>query len=324
MSNHPVHVLMPDGTTEEQLLDSFVNAQSAAIEAMRPAPPLYKARLVPVIVEPSECVRVDSKSYIKASARNRIANAAGVQQHGEPRVEEFTRDGVAMTRVTVALVRPPMYPEPQIGMAEGAVSECRNAKERQFFLAKLHTQAHTRALKKVLADDFAYDPQEISAKGGRFLVASVTPDENDPEVRAIHLERMRQASALLYPSSPPVAALPSPDLPDDDVLESWEADDTGFSGMDTVSGDEAESGGTSASLPDWCKSFARDRLTQEINWESLPQDKVKDIVRKAIKDTGYPVKDDPADVVSNAKGGYVVAAAKQLYRWQMEGGVADA
>jgi len=331
-----IPIQMPDGRVEHIESITVVNAENALLESMRRPPAFHRIQMIPCRVDVDRDVAVikGGMGYIKHPARVRMAAAAGVRQVGAPRVwREDDEDG-ARTCVEVTMNRPGFYDQPVTQQADGVESK-QPQNIREHFTAKLITRATKKCLTVLLGESFLYDPAYLRERNGLFVFACLSEDTDDPDVRQVLLERMRGATHQLYQPAPQPAALPEPAAapqpmalpigdPELDEPGEWEA---GTSPVNEGTQGEAAGRDTQqpASLPDWCKSFARDRLTNAINWESLPATSVEDAVRRGLKGecAHYPMDSDPADVIAHCKAGEWITAARALYEWQTGGG-ADA
>lgn len=324
-NKNAVAVRMPDGTLSTQVIDSFVNSRTAMIEATRTMP-LHKTTLVPVHTSEEDYANIKGKTYLKHSGRCRLASAAGVREACSPVWESYEQDGKTYVRVSVALIRPPLIMDPVWGQADGCEADQKPA-EREHYTAKLTTRAHARALKKILGESFLYDPRELEGKNGMFLVACMTQDENDPDVRATILANMSRGTSQLYGSTkPPVA--PMPPAPTGFVDEPDPFEDAEFDDIDSDpfedTGEVATAAGTpppapkvAISLPRWCGSYVlRDGLPM---WESIPVEQTKEYVRKELKEIKYKASEDPAGLIEDGKAGRWVECAAKLLAWQLGG-----
>lgn len=323
-----IPINMPDGSVEQIDANTVVNAENALLESMRKPPAFHKVQMIPCRVDVQrEVAQIQGGiGFIKHPARMRMAAAAGCRQYGPPRVWRELIGDEWVTRAQMSFTRPGFYNEPVSIVAQG--TEEQFAKNVQKHMtAILQTQATKRCLTQIMGEAFQYDMSYLRERNGLFVFACISEDTEDPDVRQILLERMRGAKGALY--APQALPTPSPD----DVMSLPSGVDVEFDmeeggADDTNTQNESESiasEGTAAppDLPAWAKSFARDRLTGAVNFESLPADKVEAIVRKAIKSEGYPLEDDAAGVVKACKASDWVGAARRLHDWQAGGG-ADA
>lgn len=321
MTQHTIPITLPDGSVEPIDADTIVNSTTALLESMRRPPILHKIQMIPVQVDlERDCAQIKGgQVYLKHPARARLAAAAGVRQVGPPRVWSEGEGTDRRTFAQVSLNRPGFFDQPVTQVADGLLSE-QPSHLREHFTAKLITRAYKRCLTVILGESFLYDPAFLRARNGLFVFACITEDVNDPDVRQVALERMRGAQTALYPqhtaiaSPPPMVALPMPDHDPEFDVEGGDAEGTPWA--TDASGDDAAMATGPSSLPTWAKSFARDRLTGEINYESLPIEKVERLVRDNVR-TSYPMDTDPAGVVAAAKAKEWVRAARALVEWEV-------
>lgn len=328
-NKNAVAVRMPDGTLSTQVIDSFVNSRTAMIEATR-SMPLHKTTLVPVHTSRDDYADIKGKTYLKHSARCRLASAAGVREAGSPIWETFEQDGKTFHRVSIALIRPPLIMDPVWGQADGCEQD-QKAHEREHYKAKLATRAHARALKKILGESFLYDQAELDGKNGMFLVACMTEDESDPDVRATLLANMSRSKAQLYgtPPKPPTPPAPPADFVDEpDPFEDAEFEDVEtdpFEDIEEVAASEVPSPSTEpvvTSLPRWCGSYVRLPNGMPM-WDSIPLEQTKEYVRKELKEIKYKASEDPAGLIEDGKAGRWVECASKLLAWQLKGGATN-
>jgi hypothetical protein len=218
--------------------------------------------------------------------------------------------------------RPGFVDEPVTQVADGIEDEQPKALQ-EHFTAKLTTRATARCLKVLLGESFLYDPNYLRERGGLFVFACIQPDMDDPDVRQVMLDRMRGASGALYGSQPQAPALPQGE-PVDFAAIPADIDDH----PEPAAGEPEGNGAAPASFTDppaaapaWWRSFARDKASGAINWESLPPASAEKAVRAGIREVDYPHGDDPAGVVKAAKDADWITAAKRLYEF---GGGSDA
>jgi len=323
--SHTIPITMPDGSREDIPAESVVNASTAMLEAMRRPPALHRIQMIPVRIDLDRDASAikGGQVYIKHPARMRIAAAAGCRMVGHPRSwRETDEDGRVRTVCEVSMNRPGFVDEPVTQIADGIEAD-QPANIREHFTAKLVTRATSRCLKSLLGESFLYDPSYIRERGGLFVFASIQPDMDDPDVRQVMLDRMRGASVALFGSQPQAPAMPQSDPVD---LASIPADIDDH--PETAAGEPEGDGAAPASFTDapaaapaWWRSFARDKASSAINWESLPPASAEKAVRAGIREVDYPHGDDPAGVVKAAKDADWITAAKRLYEF---GGGSDA
>lgn len=341
-----IPIQMPDGTVEQIDANTVVNAENALLESMRRPPAFHKIQMIPcrVDVERDVAVIKGGMGYIKHPARVRMAAAAGVRQVGAPRVWREEDDEGTRTCVEVTMNRPGFYDQPVTQQADGIESK-QPQNIREHFTSKLITRATKKCLTVLLGESFLYDPAFLRERHGLFVFACLSEDTDDPDVKQVLLERMRGASNQLYAPAP--ATLPPPQpvgepvaLPSGNGVELEDSEDIDFlpasesasesgewgaGGSPVNEGTQGEPGvaGTTspAPLPEWVRSFARDRLTQAINWESIPPSSVEAAVRRGLKGDAshYPMDDDPAQVIAACKAAEWITAARRLYGWQTGG-----
>jgi len=84
-------------------------------------------------------------------------------------------------------------------------------------------------------------------------------------------------------------------------------------------------GTASSDKPAWAKSYAADRLSGDINWESLPIEQTEKLVRAELKSSDYDMDADNYGIVKACKASDWIDAARRLYAYQtMQGGDAHA
>jgi len=329
--SHTIPINMPDGSVEKIDADTIVNAENAILESMRRPPAFHKIQMIPCRVDVArEVAKLQGGiGFIKHPARMRMAAAAGCRQYGPPRVWRELIGDQWVTRAQIAFSRPGFYDQPVAIVAEGVEAD-QPAKIRQHFTAKLQTQATKRCLTQILGESFNYDLRYLEERNGLFVFACIEPDMADERVQQIMLDRMAGATPQLYPQQPQLPppsdavetlAITDGTDPEFDDVDLGEAVSDESSGVDSSESQQAK--GDTASpddRPAWVRGFAFDKLSKAINWESLPEDDAREAIKRGIKDSGYDVKADDRYVVSSAKGGNLVDAARRLYEWQMRGG----